>query len=103
MLVQGEIPAEVSLQALQWAHRGSASVLCDPAPVDGITDVMLQEADILTPNQVEMAQLLEQDNPDDWRTWAPNARSLFHRYPRLGLILVTLGKDGALMVPRNQP
>ncbi|PSR30489.1 MAG: ribokinase [Sulfobacillus benefaciens] len=103
LLVQGEIPAEVSLQAMRWTHQGSGLVLCDPAPVDGMTELVLDEADVLTPNQVEMAQLLGQHNPSEWRMWAPKAQSLFQKYPRLRLILVTLGQDGALMIPRDQP
>lgn len=101
VLVQGEVPGEVSLTAMRWAHRENALVLCDPAPVDGISQDMLHQADVLTPNQVEMAQLTGCDNPDNIDELARGTGTLFSRYPRMQLILVTLGKDGVLLAGRD--
>jgi ribokinase len=58
LLVQQEVPLEVTLEAMKGARRAGATVILDPAP----TRTVLQEGllggcDVVTPNQHEAADL----------------------------------------------
>ena len=58
LLLQCEIPAEIVAQAAQLAHAAGVTVMLDPAPVPDFDLTPVYPAiDILTPNQVEAAQL----------------------------------------------
>ncbi len=58
LLLQCEIPAAIMAQAAQMAHASGVRVMLDPAPVPDFDLKSFYPAiDILTPNQVEAAQL----------------------------------------------
>jgi ribokinase len=58
LLLQCEIPAAIVAQAAQLAHAAGVTVILDPAPVPDFDLTPVYPAiDILTPNQVEAAQL----------------------------------------------
>ncbi|NEQ43215.1 MAG: ribokinase [Leptolyngbya sp. SIOISBB] len=58
LLLQCEVPAEMVAQAAQMAHEAGVRVMLDPAPVpDFDLQPIYPAIDILTPNQVEAAQL----------------------------------------------
>jgi len=59
LLLQCEIPVAVIAQAAKLAHAQGVTVILDPAPVpDFDLTPTYPEIDILTPNQVEAAQLV---------------------------------------------
>ncbi|MCY0865178.1 MAG: ribokinase [Sulfobacillus sp.] len=99
LLVQGEISPEMSVAAMERVRARGGLILLDPAPVTGVTPAMLSMADVLTPNQVEMAQLL--GHPEwayDVDRLTRHASDLFSVWPNLRLVMVTLGADGVLFV-----
>jgi len=58
LLLQCEIPGAIVAQAAQLAHAAGVTVILDPAPVPDFDLTPVYPAiDILTPNQVEAAQL----------------------------------------------
>ena len=58
LLLQCEIPAAAMAQAAQLAHAAGITLMLDPAPVPDFDLTPIYPAiDILTPNQVEAAQL----------------------------------------------
>lgn len=58
LLLQCEIPAAMVAQAAQLAHAAGVTVMLDPAPVPAFDLTPIYPAiDILTPNQIEAAQL----------------------------------------------
>ncbi len=58
LLLQCEIPAAIVAQAAQLAHAAGVTVILDPAPVPAMDlRPIYPFIDILTPNQVEAAQL----------------------------------------------
>ncbi|MEB3358671.1 MAG: ribokinase [Synechococcales bacterium] len=58
LLLQLEIPLTAVVAAAQTAHRQGAKVILDPAPAQPLPSEMYSWVDILTPNQVEAAQLV---------------------------------------------
>jgi len=59
LLLQLEIPAAVVVAAAARARASGAIVVLDPAPVPaaGLSDALLECADILTPNETETARI----------------------------------------------
>jgi len=104
LLVQGEISSDISTTVMTRVRARGGLILLDPAPVTGVTPAMLSQADVLTPNQVEMAQLL--GHPEwayDVDRLARHASDLFSVWPNLRLLMVTLGADGVLFIePRAE-
>jgi ribokinase len=58
LLVQGEIPAEITVAAARDIATRGGRVFLNPAPAHHVTDAMLAAADIICPNQVEAEALL---------------------------------------------
>jgi ribokinase len=77
---------------------GAITVL-NPAPADGMTEVDLHSVDVLTPNRGELAVCAKgsaDDPPEEM------ARRLLAAGVRWAVV-VTLGSDGALLVPAAGP
>jgi ribokinase len=91
VLMQGEVPIEAVLEA---ARVAAGRVIWNPAPAP--TEVpleMLEQVDIVVPNQTELAELTGHRGPI-----APDiAVDLARRLPS-SAVVVTLGADGALVV-----
>jgi ribokinase len=91
VLMQGEVPIEAVLEA---ARVAAGRVIWNPAPAP--TEVpleLLDQVDIVVPNQTELAQLTGHRGPIDPET----AIGLARRLPS-SAVVVTLGADGALVV-----
>jgi ribokinase len=112
VLVGHEIPTAAALAALRTAHEAGATTILNPAPATGLTAADLAFADIVIPNRGELVQLSGGGAADDTSREAAaasedvagSARALLatppdDRGPRA--ILVTLGREGALLVPSH--
>jgi ribokinase len=95
-LVSNELAPATAAAALRGARAGGACTIFNPAPAAGIDQAWLEFVDILTPNRGELAALTGSD-PDADLVQA--ARSV----PVHQAVIVTLGSDGALVVPRDGP
>lgn len=98
VLVQLEIPLETVTRAAELAHAYGALVVLNPAPARPLPDALLRMVDFLTPNQTEAARLAG-FAPDGTATAESAARVLLARGVRH--VLVTLGKEGALLVTED--
>ncbi len=99
VLVNREIPSATVVAALEAARREGATTILNPAPADGIDPAELAGADILTPNRGELATCAG-GSADD--TFEALARSLITAGVAQAVV-VTLGRDGALLVPAGGP
>jgi ribokinase len=100
VLVSNELAPATAAAALRGGRAGGARTIFNPAPAVGIDLAWLEFVDILTPNRGELAALVgspgagsDSSGLDLLRA----ARSLAVR----GAVIVTLGPDGALVVPRD--
>lgn len=59
LLVQLEAPAETVLAALNLAGEHGLTRILDPAPYRPLSDELLAQVDVLTPNETEASQLTE--------------------------------------------
>ena len=57
LLLQLEVPLEATIAAAQLAHEHGLTVVLDPAPARDLPDELFAVTDIITPNEVEAAQL----------------------------------------------
>ncbi len=98
VLVGHEIPTATATEALRLARAAGATTILNPAPATGVTLDMLALSDIVTPNEGEAAALLAIEG--DTEALGPE------RLARLaggGLVLITLGSRGALLVGADGP
>ncbi|MEM7142812.1 MAG: ribokinase [Actinomycetota bacterium] len=90
VLLQLEIPMD-AVEAAARAARGR--VILNPAPAATLPDGLLEQVDILVPNQTELAMLAGHDGPVDASIAADLARAL-----PVEDVVVTLGAEGAMVV-----
>lgn len=93
LLLQNEIPLEISLEAARIARAGGAYVIMDPAPApDCVWDAdILSCFDVITPNETETEKLLGH-RPADLGEAMEAARALCAMGPERAL--VTMGAGG---------
>lgn len=95
VLAQLEIPLE-SIEALaEICSRSPATFVLNPAPAVPLTDALLAQVDVLTPNEGELSQLSGMPVTDDMALQSA-ARSLCNK--GVGTVIVTLGPRGCLIV-----
>ena len=92
LMLQLEVPVEVSLAAARTARDAGKTVILDPGPVRPFPEELLQLADVLTPNESETEAMVgfAVDGPD---TAARAARELLTR--GTDAAVVKLGAQGA--------
>lgn len=85
---QLEVPLETVWESIYRAHRYGAITVLNPSPVHAVPDEVLRCVDILIPNEVEMAAMMDGSPMTD------EALSGFVRSKGVGMIVVTLGDEG---------
>jgi ribokinase len=98
VLLQIEIPLETVEAAVRLGHRLGVPVILNPAPAQPVPNEWLALAGYVTPNQHELATLLDASQDDDFR-------ALMERSPCP--VIVTRGGEGAWyreenMAPKRQ-
>ena len=93
LLLQLEVPLDVSLAAARAARAAGKTVMLDPGPVRPFPEELLQLADMVTPNETEAEAIVgfQVDGPD---AAARAAHSLLER--GAGAAVIKLGEQGAL-------
>lgn len=89
-LLQLEVPIETVTDA---AEAAAGIVVLNPAPAQALTSRLLESADVLVPNETELAVLTDNDVATNFDELVDQARLL----PSLRSV-VTLGAQGALIV-----
>lgn len=90
-----EIPVEAAARAMELGRKHGVRTLLNPAPATALPDSMLQNIDILTPNESELRILLGLP-PDDASSDLELARQMQERGVKT--IVVTRGEKGALIL-----
>jgi ribokinase len=92
VLVGHEIRTGATHEALRVARLAKATTILNPAPAHGLERPTLDLADILTPNEGELATLAGGGRP------SAQAKRLLGAEPGDRAILVSLGANGTLLV-----
>ncbi len=92
VLMQLEVPLETVEAAAKLAHTKQAQVILNPAPAQPLSDALLQQVAILTPNETE-AQMLTGIDVTDEDTAQQAAQALCAK--GVGSVIITLGAAGA--------
>lgn len=95
LLMQLEVPLETNIEAARLARTHGARVVLNPAPAQPLPDDLLRHVDVITPNRIELAQLVER--PEEEVMAMPD-EELAQLALRLGpdSVVITLGAEGAL-------
>lgn len=93
VLVGHEIRTGATHEALRLARLAGATTILNPAPADALSPWTLALADILTPNEGELATLTSGEGSATTR-----AKRLLGPEPGKRAVLVSLGARGALVV-----
>ena len=91
LMLQMEIPFELSVQAARIAKANNTTVLLDPAPASRIQLNEYQYFDVITPNQIE-AEYFTGVKVEDENSAAKAAAILFDR--GIGTVIITVGDQG---------
>ncbi len=89
LMLQFEIPHQVSFEAATIAHNAGAIVLLDPAPFHNIELPIDQPVDYIVPNEIEAAELAGGGSIDRW------AAAELERGRKA--VVVSVGADGAVV------
>lgn len=93
-----EIPDEPVAEALRIARAAGVRTLLNPAPARPLSGEVLSNVDVLTPNESELRILLglapNDPTPTETLVWRLLERGL-------ELVVVTLGRQGALVATRD--
>jgi ribokinase len=93
VLVGHEIRTGATHEALRQARLAGARSILNPAPASGLGRSTLELADVLTPNEGELATLVGEQG-----TTSAKARRLLGAEPGRRSLVVSLGKKGVLLV-----
>lgn len=96
---QLEVPDAASERALRWGQEHGVITLLNPAPAKMTTASLLGYADILVPNETELALLTGMDISDGFTHIATAARRLRQRSDQC--VVVTLGARGVWLLEGN--
>ena len=99
LMLQLEIPSQVSISAAKFAKEKGIPVILDPAPVQYLSQEILDNVDILTPNQTE-AEYLTGIKVTDSCSAKIAAEKIFE----LGVstVVVKIGAIGAYYISKNE-
>ena len=97
LLLQLEIPLDTVIQAAELGKKHGTLVILNPAPARPLTQSLLAQVDVLTPNQSELALLTGREDVSDLEAAMDNLRQQF-----AGALVVTLGERGALLATGSQ-
>lgn len=97
LLCQLETPPDTVAAALRWARVNAVTTILDPAPVQILSSELLSDVDFLTPNQIEAATLIGEEQTEIYTFdhAAAVARKLL-RFGPAGVIL-KLGRLGCFV------
>ena len=95
LLVQLEAPNETGEAALVQAGELGLTRILDPAPFRPLSDSLLAQVDILTPNEIEASDLAEM-KINDVASATLGGRKIFERVR--GDVVITLGERGCVWV-----
>ena len=101
LLLQLETPLETVIEAARMAKQYGARVILDPAPASAsLPKELLRNVDILTPNEVEAAQLV---SSPPGRLNLEEASAISHKIRTLGVntVIIKLGAQGCLLADSN--
>ncbi len=95
LLTQLEVPVNIVEYTIQQAKDSGMKTILNPAPAAPLSDKLLAQIDIITPNQSEAELLtgIEVNNPE---TAKAAASSLLNR--GVGAVILTMGKQGAYVL-----
>ena len=95
VLLQLEIPIETVVEAARIGRKHGIPVVLNPAPAQPLQSELLSLIDVLTPNRIELAQLL---GVSENEVMAMDDERLAKHALGLGVpsVVITLGKEGAL-------
>jgi ribokinase len=111
VLASCEVPPDAVAAALATARAAGATAVLNPAPADGLDAATIALADVLTPNEAELALLAGSAAVGPaHRPAGPgladveaHARRLLAGGPAGRAVVVTLGSAGAAVVPAAGP
>lgn len=99
LLLQLEVPLEATLAAARIAHQQGVTVILDPAPALDLPAELYRSSDIITPNEVEAAQLagFPVKTPDDAARAADVLLS-----KGTPTVIIKMGASGVFYAARSQ-
>lgn len=99
LIIQLEMDIAVMEEAVRMAKEKNVQVILNPAPGQKLSDSLLKNVDLLTPNETELEILTGKklDNLDDT---IEASKSLLDK--GIKKVIVTLGNNGALIVTKYE-
>jgi ribokinase len=99
LVIQNEIPIDVSLEAVKIAKNNGLITIFNPAPVSNDLDEIISLCDIIIPNETELASLTLLPTTTDFEVEIAAKSLLLNSGCKI--VIVTLGSRGACVVSCN--
>lgn len=99
LLVQLEIPIPAVKEAVKAAHDSGATVILNPAPACPLSRDILENVDIITPNETE-ASILSGIRVTDLASAEKAAEKILEM--GVGKVIITMGAEGSYLVTANE-
>ncbi len=98
ILVQLEIPLETVMKISELAQQYKVKLILNPAPAQALPQKLLQNVNIITPNETEASSLTQVVVKD-----IQSAKQAGECLMRLGVeqVIITLGKRGSLLATKS--
>jgi ribokinase len=103
LLTQLEVPDAAILEGVKLAKENGLTVILNPAPARPVTQEILSNVEILTPNAGEAFLLLDKEIPADVNNIEDLkniAEELIQKGPKV--VIITMGSKGALLVEKGK-
>ncbi len=94
LLMQLEIPLETIEYASEIAFENNVKIILNPAPAQHLSDKLLRQISIITPNETE-AEFLTGVHVTNAKDAEKAAKILFEK--GIGIVIITLGSKGAFV------
>ena len=99
VLLQLEVPMEVVEFVVDYAYKNKVKVILNPAPVNELSEELLQKVDILTPNKTE-AGMISGITVEDIESAKEAARLICKKGVKD--VVITMGPLGAVVLEKGE-
>ncbi len=101
LVLQLEIPMNISIEAARLMNKNKSLVILNPAPYVGdIDEELLKNIDILIPNEIEFEKLFK-IKPDDISKKISYIRNELKKF-NIKYLIITMGKNGVILISDNE-
>lgn len=99
LITQFETPMDIAEESFKLAKRFGVTTILNPAPAKEITKTLLENTDIIVPNETEAFEITKVEIKDE-RDIKKSAQFFFDKGVKF--VIITLGEKGAAIISKDR-